>query len=95
LKKESPLKLKLESGIIQDWDKIKQELPRDFGINAFYQKDNPILITIPCKDIYVGGLESNGTKKVASVWKNGTPIRLSDGKNNAEVKSVYFDLNLF
>lgn len=34
-------------------------------------------------DIYVAGAESNGTRTVAKYWKNGIPVSLSDGSNNA------------
>lgn len=47
LQKESPQKSKTELGIIKNWENIKKELPGDFDINAFYQKDKSILLTIP------------------------------------------------
>lgn len=37
---------KLEVGKIQNWEVIKNELPGDFGVNAFYKADS-IIITIP------------------------------------------------
>jgi len=40
-------------------------------------------------DLYVGGYESNGTRQVAKVWKNGTPLQtLSDGRNTGEVTGL-------
>ncbi len=46
-RKESPQKQKSELGKIKDWEIVKKELPGDFDINAFYQNDTSILITIP------------------------------------------------
>jgi hypothetical protein len=40
-------------------------------------------------DLYVGGYESNGTRQVAKVWKNGTLLQtLSDGSNTGEVSGL-------
>lgn len=40
-------------------------------------------------DVYIAGFESNGTNNIAKVWKNGTPILLTDGRYNAEANSVF------
>ncbi len=40
-------------------------------------------------DVYVAGNESNGTKDVAKVWKNGVATSLSNGANDARANSVY------
>lgn len=43
--------------------------------------------TIP--DIYVAGLESNGTRTIAKIWKNGVATSLTDGTESAGAISVY------
>lgn len=43
----------------------------------------------PQKNVYVAGYQKIGSVKVATLWKNGEPIRLSDGTANAEANSVY------
>jgi hypothetical protein len=40
-------------------------------------------------DVYVAGFESNGSKEVAKVWKNGVATSLTNGINNARVKSLF------
>ena len=40
-------------------------------------------------DVYVGGSESNGTKFVAKVWKNGVATVLTDGAHRAAINSIY------
>lgn len=41
-------------------------------------------------DVYVAGAEQTTAGKwVAKYWKNGTPVELSDGVNNAEATSVF------
>jgi len=45
--------------------------------------------TTSTPDVYVTGIESNGTKNVAKVWKNGTPTNLTDGNFNATAYSVF------
>ena len=39
--------------------------------------------------VYVAGFESNGSKDVAKVWKNGVAISLSNGSNSAEARGVF------
>ena len=39
-------------------------------------------------DVYVAGHESSENGDVAKLWKNGIPILLSDGSNNAYALSV-------
>src|SRR5574343_661777 len=46
LTQETKMNQKLELGKIQDWENIKKELPSDFDINTFYQK-NKLLVSIP------------------------------------------------
>lgn len=40
-------------------------------------------------DVYVAGYESNGTKSVAKIWKNGTAQALTNGLNDAYAHSLY------
>src|SRR5690606_19761208 len=40
-------------------------------------------------DVYVVGNAKNGTKRVATLWKNGVAQNLSDGTNNTYAESVY------
>src|SRR5690606_30472280 len=40
-------------------------------------------------DVYVAGYVDNGTKKVATLWKNGVAQDLSDGTHSAIAYSVY------
>ncbi len=40
-------------------------------------------------DVYVAGFASNGTKKIAMLWKNGNPLPLTNGVNDALAISVY------
>ena len=39
-------------------------------------------------DVYVAGWESNGTVQVATLWKNGSPIALSDGIHGALATAI-------
>ncbi len=39
-------------------------------------------------DVYVAGVESNGTKNVAKVWKNGVATNLTDGTQNAFARDM-------
>jgi len=42
------------------------------------------------KDVYVVGVQKNEKNiDVATLWKNGIPQRLSDGKNGAGAESVF------
>ena len=46
--------------------------------------------------MFAGGYEYNGTKYVAKYWKNGTPVVLTDGLQNAVVESIYiFDSEVY
>src|SRR5690606_3621666 len=58
------------------------------------------LLTVACKKdkkdpdteqttVYVAGYVSNGTKQVATLWKDGMAQNLSDGTNSAYAYSVY------
>jgi hypothetical protein len=40
-------------------------------------------------DVYVGGYESNGTKVIAKIWKNGVATSLTNGSNDGFVASVF------
>jgi hypothetical protein len=40
-------------------------------------------------DVYAAGYESNGSSKVAKVWKNGAATSLTDGTYAAEVFSLF------
>jgi hypothetical protein len=40
-------------------------------------------------DVYVAGYESNGTKKVATIWKNGVVSALTNGQQNAYATSIF------
>ena len=42
-------------------------------------------------NVYVAGREHNGTKDVATVWKNGVAQPLTNGSNDASAQSVYVD----
>jgi hypothetical protein len=44
-------------------------------------------ITIVGNDIYVAGYESDGTKNIATVWKNGVATQLTNGEATAIVVS--------
>jgi len=48
-------------------------------------------IFVSGSDVYVAGLEKDNpdNKTIATIWKNGTPISLTNGKNNAKAYSVY------
>lgn len=39
-------------------------------------------------DVYVAGVESNGTKDAAKYWKNSTPVALTNGLQDAEAKAI-------
>ncbi len=39
-------------------------------------------------DVYVSGAENNGNVYVAKYWKNGNPVNLTDGTNNAGARSM-------
>jgi hypothetical protein len=40
-------------------------------------------------DVYAAGYESNGSKTVAKVWKNGAATSLTDGTKAADAKAMY------
>ncbi len=46
-------------------------------------------------DVYVAGYESNGTKSVAKVWKNGVATSLTNGSNNEEANRFMFRAPMF
>ena len=39
-------------------------------------------------DIYVAELKSNGVHEVATYWKNGNLVSLTDGSRNAKILSI-------
>lgn len=45
-------------------------------------------ITVSGNDVYVSGRENNGTKNVATYWKNGQIIALTNGINNSYASSL-------
>jgi hypothetical protein len=45
-------------------------------------------LSISGANVYVAGSEFNGTYEVAKVWKNGTPISLSDGTRYAYATAI-------
>ncbi|MEM6895493.1 MAG: IPT/TIG domain-containing protein [Bacteroidota bacterium] len=47
-------------------------------------------VTINVKrSIYVTGYDSSNDKDIATIWKNGVPIYLTDGENDARATSVF------
>ena len=51
---------------------------------------NEISFTTPVdKDVYVAGVEYNGTQRVGKVWKNGVGTSLTTGTTNSEGNSVF------
>jgi hypothetical protein len=45
-------------------------------------------LTLNADDVYVTGYQDNGIKNVAKVWKNGTPLDLTDGSADAQASDV-------
>lgn len=48
------------------------------------------------KDVYVAGFESNGSKMIAKVWKNGVATSLTDGTEDAVANDIFVvDTNVY
>lgn len=47
----------------------------------------------PNVDVYVAGSVSSGSHSVATYWKNGSPVSLTDGSYNAEAYSIFVSGN--
>src|SRR5260370_38152401 len=48
-------------------------------------------IAVSGSDVYVAGIESNGTNDVAKYWKNGVSVELTDGTHQGFVNSIFVD----
>lgn len=45
-------------------------------------------------DVHVAGFEHNGSKYIATYWKNGKPVTLSDGSRPVIVESIFVTRSL-
>lgn len=60
------------------------------------KKNNAIVTKVQTADVYVAGVENNGSFDVAKYWKNGAPVILSDGNSQACANSiVVVDSNVY
>jgi hypothetical protein len=51
-------------------------------------KNNATVTKPQVVDVYVAGIENNGSFDVAKYWKNGVPVNLSDGTSQACANSI-------
>ena len=50
-------------------------------------------IAVSGSDVYVAGIENNGTNDVAKYWKNGVSVELTDGTHQGFVNSIFVNGN--
>jgi hypothetical protein len=55
------------------------------GVNGSFATS----IAVSGNDVYVAGLENNGTQDVAKYWKNGVPVELTSGTNRTFANSIF------
>jgi hypothetical protein len=56
----------------------------NIGTKASYANS----ISVIGNDVYIAGEEFNGSNLMATYWKNGVPIHLTDGSKHAEARSI-------
>lgn len=88
LSQEDTKNLKTELGKIENWDVIKNELPGDFGVNAFYRGDST-LITIPgTGQIYSLHLPNLNLKRLDQTFFRGYNFNASQFFRNDTLFSI-------
>lgn len=74
------------SGITQDGEVTVTVAKSSYALTPV-SKSVAVMMRVP--DVYVAGFEKRGTNRTAILWKNGVPIDLTDGTDDAYASSVY------
>ena len=76
--------------VVKYWKNGNETILTDGSRNAIATD-----IAVIGDDVYVIGVESNGSVNVAKYWKNGTPIFLTDGANPSSAYRYIYTVAIY